>query len=139
MSTRSRIDRRLVVNATEPLTLTTTHTDAAGATPGDPSNCVFARGLKRALHCGQAHVYATRVMVESEDGTHWVRYRTPSDLRVETVAFDRGAPFVPQTFTLPVLPPSKLATGKRQGGESTPKTGRTWKPRKVLENVRPRA
>ena len=138
MSNRSSFDSLPVIDATEPMVVEVETCDIESATPRDPGNCVAARAIRRQVHCGEAHVFRSRVYVLSINGTHWLRYQAPAALRDEEIAFDRGGRFEPQIITFPVLKPSSR-TGQRQGSNATARTGRRRQPRRVLTGLRPTA
>src|SRR5580765_2932088 len=110
-----------IIDATEPLMLEVESCDKEGASPGNPQNCVAAKGLKRMPGVVEARVYRSRVYIRMNGAQHWTRYTAPRSLAIEEEMFDRAGEFEPQKFKLSVLKPSSRTDGTRQGGEDKPK------------------
>jgi hypothetical protein len=108
------INGKPVVNGKTKLVVHITQRDITQAKAKDPGGCAAARAIVREGLCKQARVHLDRTYLENE--TAWVRYRTPTSLRNEIIAIDRGGAFMPGEHELKVLSKSAQAKfGKRQG------------------------
>lgn len=103
------INGKKVVDATKPIAIHITKRDTTDGDNKNPSSCAAARAVKRDIpDCVSARVHIGRVYVETP--TKWVRYNTPTALRTEIVAFDRGGQFAPGNYNLQV-PEKRRASG----------------------------
>ena len=85
-----RINGKRVVDATKSLQISISKRDARSGKTKDPGSCAAARAIIRTIADAKgARVHLGRTYVEYPD--KWVRYKTPWRLKVEIVAFDRGA------------------------------------------------
>lgn len=78
----------------------------------DPQKCPAATACYRELGCTDARVHVSRTYLRFNG--HYARYHTSKRLRSEMIAYDRGGKFMPGTYELLKMQPSK-STGKRQG------------------------
>ncbi len=79
-----------VVDARKSLKITISPRDAASGKSKDPANCAAARAIIRTVaDAKQARVHLGRTYIEYPD--RWVRFKTPSSLKLEIASFDRGA------------------------------------------------
>ena len=123
------INGKKVINAKAKLAVHITQRDITQAKAKDPGGCAAARAIVREGLCKQARVHLDRTYLEIEEA--WVRYRTPSSLRNEIIAIDRGGAFMPGEHELKVLSKSaRAALGKRQG--STTGDRRSERPKKKI-------
>ena len=105
----------------------------------DPGGCAAARCILRSYSDAiSARVHLGRTYIEFTD--FWMRLKTPTSLRSEIIAFDRGGAFEPGQHELTPLCPSELRkyNGKRQGSDkdgSTKKRKHIAKARRIT-NVR---
>lgn len=133
MSRHTHIDDLPVVDAKRPLRLTVSKNDCVRGDPKDPSQCALARAAKRELHVLEARVHLSRIYLRTNQH-NWVRYVTPSRVRQEIVAFDRGGTFEPLTFDLkPAAAGERLGTPRRGGKATGTKPKRSYH---VTKNVR---
>lgn len=108
-----RIDGLPIKDATKEMYITVTKTDISRASTKDPAKCAVAKACERAMGT-EARVHLGRVYIKQGNG--WMRFQTPSTMRNELLAFDRGGGFEPRTFRLTPVAPSRRATGKTMGG-----------------------
>ena len=110
-----KINGLKVVDATRPLRIHVSPQDTKGAKKKDPLSCVVARTCTREIKgCTEARVHLGRTYVKIRD--QYVRYKTPSSIRSELIAFDRGAGFEAGEYTLTPCPPT-AALGCGYGSE----------------------
>ena len=136
------IDGKPVFDAKSRLVIEINRGDIVGGKSKDPSSCAAARAcLRQVPKCTSVRVYKSRTFLRL--GDKWFRYHTPSGMRLEIVAFDRGAKFLPGVYVLSPLQPSHRADGNRKGGPGATrnknKKDRTGKKRSsyhVIEGVR---
>jgi len=126
------IDGKPVVNAKSQLTISITERDVEKGSKKDPGGCAAALAAIRDTKCTKARVHLDRTYLLI--GENWVRFRTPSSLRNEIIAFDRGGQFMPGNHELKKLRSTRVTTGKRQGGPSN--NQRPRKSRKFARKVR---
>jgi hypothetical protein len=118
----AHFDGTAVIDAKRPLRIRVIKEDLASARRKDPGNCAIAQAVKRCAGVEAVRVHTSRVYVRRHKTAPWERYETPNSIRVELVAFDRGASFQEDEYVLP--PPSKShRIGMRE----------TWKRRKKRE------
>ena len=114
------INGKPVVDATEPLHITISERDAALGKTKDPGKCAAARCIVRTIADAKAaRVHLGRTYVEKAD--YWVRYMTPTSLRIEIVSFDRGAvaKYTEGHYTLPApSPTARLDYSKKNPREA---------------------
>jgi hypothetical protein len=87
-----------VRDATEPLEFTVTKRDVAKGGVQAPDSCAMALACKREHHAREVRIHLNYSYVLEKD--HWVRYRTPSCVTREIIAFDRGGTFDPGEYML---------------------------------------
>ncbi len=114
-----KINDMPVVDATKKLQISITKKDIVKGDNKNPSMCAAAQCLLRLPKVTAARVHLKRTYVQIDK--KWVRFDTPSSLRSEIIAFDRGGSFEPGTFTLGPIAPSHRLSGKRTGGRDKPK------------------
>lgn len=90
--------------------------DIKGSKRREPDACAAARAIMRQCEVDDARVYRNVVYARHKGQKHYTRYRTPTRVREELIAFDRGGSFEPVSVTL--LPPSIRNTGKQQGSKT---------------------
>jgi hypothetical protein len=128
-----RIHGKQVVDAPRNRTIHITNRDVKRGGVKDPYSCAAALACKRDLGCTEARVNVGRTYLRK--GNKWVRFLTPTSLKYEIVAFDRGGQFEPGEYVL--LAPK----GRERLGSSKP-TGpkrRRGKPRQsyhMTANIR---
>lgn len=125
-----------VKDATTPLVLEITKRDVQLGNTRDPGSCAAARACVRLVpDAKEARVYLSRVYVRTDK--EWIRYLTPSSLRTEVVAFDRGGSFSPGEHTLLVIGGTrKLGADKRKRPRPVKKAKRQRY--HVIEDIRAR-
>ena len=114
-----RINGKHVVDATKPLRIEISKRDAALGKTKDPGACAAARAIIRTIaDVKSARVHLGRTYVEHPD--RWVRYKTPTALKVEIVSFDRGAhaEYTEGMYTLYVPSPTDKIGARRGRGAS---------------------
>ncbi len=135
MTRLTQINGLPVIDAKRPLTITVKRLDIARAQPLEPDRCAMARACYRELRCLEVRVFRTRCYIRTNDH-NWVRYITPSSLRDETIAFDRGGRMEPGEHRLGVPTGSNALGSQRRGGHTTSQhKGRNH----MLTNVRAKA
>jgi len=101
-----------LVDAKKPLHIEVKKCDTK-ARRQQPNDCAFARACKRGNKSISTVVFL-RSMAYIEDGKHLWRWRLPSDVRNEIMAFDRGGRIQPGKYVLqPPTPGSTLKAMKR--------------------------
>lgn len=115
----TQIDGLPVIDAKRPIMLNITTLDIRKADPKQPDSCAIARACMRELHVKEARIHLGRIYLRTND-SNWTRYQTPSALRDEIIAFDRGGTFQPCGARLLPVAPSQLTKNKRQGGKDAP-------------------
>lgn len=98
-----RLNGLPVYDAKEPLVFTVTQRDVDRGGVQAPDSCAMALACKREHHYKDVRIYIAYSYVLEKD--HWVRYRTPSCVGREIIAFDRGGTFDPGEYML--LAPAK--------------------------------
>lgn len=101
----------------------------------DPSSCAAALACKRELHCTEAQVHIGRTYVKR--GRQWLRYVTPSSLKYEIVAFDRGGQFEPGEYVL-IAPKGAMKLGYEKPTGPKKKQGRKRESYHVIAGIRSR-
>jgi hypothetical protein len=137
----TKIDGKPVYDAKSKLVIEINRQDIIAGKSKDPSSCAAARAcLRQVPKCTSVRVYKSRAFLKL--GEKWFRYHTPATMRLEIVAFDRGAKFLPGVYTLTPLQPSHKARGVKMGGKA-PKNNSERKPNPkkrapyhVIEGVR---
>src|SRR5262245_19399934 len=123
-----------VKDATSDLVLTIKPNDIAHAERKDNTACAEAHALCRQAGYREARVYRNVTYVRLGDGS-WLRFRTPKDLYIEIMIFDRGGTMEAgeYKFTAPKgvyrLGHHAKPTGKKR------RTGRKLSPH-IVKNVR---
>jgi hypothetical protein len=126
-----------VVNAKMPLVIIITEEDIRRGAMKDPAGCAAAISCCRAPRVSEARVHASTTYLR--EGKRWVRYRTPSALRMGMIAFDRGGMLEPGAYILRPVQPSHQARGVRQGTPGDGARPKTKRPRHNILGVRPHA
>ncbi len=128
------IDGMPVIDAKRPVTLHITRADIQHSDPKRPERCAAALAIKRDLHAIEARVHLSRIYIRSNKG-NWQRYLTPTALKSEIVAFDRGGQFEPSEFVLkPAHPSQRLGVYRARGPHKT--VGKKRRKPHVTRNVR---
>ena len=109
-----------------------------------PEACAVALACIRELGVDEALVHATRAYLRK--GLKWTRYFTPSAIRSEIIAFDRGGAFEPGKYELHPVPPTlrfgafaeryASAETRKVAGVKKVATGKKRSKRHVTANVR---
>lgn len=130
-----QIDGMKVVDAKKKVTIVITKADVKNGETKDPAGCAAARACMRDLEATAARVHLGRTYVKIDN--KWIRFHTPSSLRSEIIAFDRGGSFAPGKYVLPALQPAKK-TGRRQGSmtNTQPKRRKRARPYHITTGVR---
>lgn len=113
-----------------------TNSDVKRGGVKDPTTCAAALACRRDLQCTEAQVHIGRTYVKH--GRSWVRYVTPSSLKYEIVAFDRGGQFEPGEYVL-IAPKGALALGYEKPTGPKKKKGRKRETYHVITNIRQHA
>jgi hypothetical protein len=87
-----------VFDAREPISFSVTKRDINRGGVREPDSCAIALACKREFHSKDVRIHLTYSYLLEKD--HWLRYRTPSCITREIVAFDRGGTFEPGEYTL---------------------------------------
>ena len=128
-----------IFNATRKLFLNITKTDIKKSKIKRPDCCAVAQACKRQLNAKEVRVHLSRLYVRL-DSKKWLRFETPSALRDEIVAFDRGGSFAEGRFIINPPTDTRYLTGKKQShsadGDRTKHRKRSGQPNKVLTDVR---
>lgn len=133
-----KINGKEVVSSATGLWFTVESRDIRNGQPNDPCGCAAARALLRATGAQEVRVYRNKTYVIPEGGRPR-RYDTPADLRIETIAFDRGGEFYPGKYRLAAGTVKAAPSAKPKSG-SSPRTSRaTHVTRHTIPNVRPSA
>jgi hypothetical protein len=107
-----------VVDSKKSLTISVTRADCRRASSKSPSQCAMAKAVQ---HQHDGAIISTSVAYVI-DGNKAVRYKVPSSLSREIVAFDRNAGFAPGQYRLTA--PSKMERlGKPNDGRGGGKGG----------------
>ena len=127
-------------DATKDVVITVTATEAkhnGGRLKAD--DCPIARACKRALGASRVFVHRSRVYIKN-GANHYTRYMPSAALRLELIAFDRGARFQGGEFVLRRPRKSeKLGADRLKQRDPKRQTGPKRKrlvPIHVLEGVR---
>lgn len=130
-----RISGLQVVDAKRDQLIHITNNDVKRGGVKDPSTCAAALACRRDLQCTEAQVHIGRTYVKQ--GRNWVRYVTPSSLKYEIVAFDRGGQFEPGEYVL-IAPKGALRLGYEKPTGPKKKKGRKRETYHVITNIRSR-
>jgi hypothetical protein len=115
----TKIDGLPIKDASKRVVIEVSRQDIASGRSKDPSACAAAKACMRQIpKCTAVRVYKSRTYLKM--GSHWVRYHTPQAMRLEIVAFDRGANFLPGVYILSPMQPAKRAAGKSQSKTPSP-------------------
>lgn len=101
------------IDAKRALAFRITPRDAKNGKPRDAFDCAAAKALKRKLGAKKVEVRRTRTFVEMPDGRK-TRFETPTALKMEIVALDRGGTFTPGEYRLKPIPPSQKPAAVRK-------------------------
>lgn len=126
-----------ILDAKVPLRLQPMPCDVIGATPKDPTNCVFARTSRRMYGSIKVLFWQFWAYVDlvGEDGVRRVyRYRITQAMHRLLAAFDRGEP-IEQGRAFVLLPPSKGSTllAQRRRSKQDGRTKRGKLARRVVQ------
>lgn len=127
-----------ILDAKKPTIVVVNKNDIARASRKDPTDCPFARAIRRELHACDAQVYLGRTYVKTNKGSY-TRYRTPPAMRTELITFDRGGKFEPGEYVMGAIPPTqrkKVAKAKRAERKKTARRARSRRKYSVVGNVR---
>ncbi len=127
-----KINGKRVVDARKNLELHIQKRDIAGAAKKRHESCAAARAIVRELHAMSALVGRSKTYVEFSKG--WVRYSTPTSLRLAVMVFDKGGTFEPDTYIL--RPPQKGHELGARGGQSRGNHEGKRNPRHAFSGVR---
>jgi hypothetical protein len=119
------INGKKVVDATKKIKINITALDVKHGNNKDPGGCAAARALLRDVpECTKARVHVGRIYLEV--GNKWLRFQTPPALRTEIIAFDRGATFTPDEYTIaPLCESRRERVGQMQGSTTGQRTAAT--------------
>ena len=131
MTKLETIDGLKVYDARKPIEITITAADVRSGVNKRPDSCAAACAIKRLPVCQEARVHISRVYIKV-DGK-WLRYATPTPLRREIVAFDRGGRFEPGTYKLIPLYKSDRSGYRKQRANNTAKKGRGKAPMRRIK------
>lgn len=137
MTVKSKtIDGLPVIDAKRALKITITKADIRRADRKKPNSCAIARACKRQLSAKEVRVHLSRTYVRMND-TNWLRFMTPTPLRSEIVAFDRGGTFAPGDYNL-IKPDASHKLGRERQGTSTNDNNKHHRKRKqhIITDVR---
>lgn len=132
-----KINGKEVVSSATGLWFTVEARDIRNGQPNDPCGCAAARALLRATGAEEVRVYRNKTYVIHSEGKPR-RYDTPADLRIETIAYDRGGEFYPGKYRL-AAGTAKAASSKAKSGSGPRKSRVTHVTRHTIPNVRPSA
>jgi hypothetical protein len=100
-----------VANASRSLRIDITSNDVKKGKPLNPHECAAAQCILRSTNAKDVAVH--RGVCYLLINKKWVRYKTPSSLRLETIIFDRGGTFMPGEYDLAPVPVSMIARPKK--------------------------
>lgn len=127
-----------VVDAGAPVDVTVTPHDIASSRSKAPNNCAVAKACKRLQEVEDVRVHLTRTFLKV--GNRWYRFRTPTAIRQEIIAFDRGGSFEPGTYTLlPVPTTDRLGNSRNKSPGPKLTKGKKRHVVHAVANVRQRA
>ncbi len=127
-------------DAKTPLTIKVTDKHAKKGKGKNPRLCPGATCIKETKVVEDVRVHLGRTYIKFHDNPCWTRYVTPTNMRPEIIAVDRGGKFTAGSYTLEV--PKKLK--KSKSGAVGGRNKSSGKHRKVkmqhyTYDVRPRA
>jgi hypothetical protein len=135
------INGKPVINSKRKIQVEISPRDVQKGMTRDPATCAAAQCLMRSVRGilgARVHVSMTYI----EFAKHWERLSTPRSLSREIVAFDRGAPFFPGTYSFSPLCESERAKydkpRKNGGGASKQNRGLRQRPYHITEGIRER-
>jgi hypothetical protein len=115
------INGKPVVNGKRKWMLSIDDGDIAGGKRKGPGQCAAARAILREnVDVRGVRVHIGRIFVEYDK--HWERYATPSSLRSEVIAFDRGGTFMPGVHSVRPISPSSVRALEEHAKRKTAKT-----------------
>jgi hypothetical protein len=91
-------------DAKQPLQLEVKRCDIAAAEKKNATCCGFAQACKRTMDVRNAYFFRSTAYLETDKGI--VRYKLPSSMQKEIVAFDRNKTMEPGTYQLAKPSPS---------------------------------
>jgi hypothetical protein len=118
-----------------------TRVDIEQGQPNDPCSCAAALALRRKFKAELVYVFRNVTYVVK--GKEAVRFKTPTDLRLETIIFDRGGHFHPGQYDLYAAPliiaQERKPQRSRARSGSSPKRRNVHATRHRIPDVRPTA
>ncbi len=87
------------------------------------------------MHAIEARVHLSRIYIRTNKG-NWQRYITPSSLKSEIVAFDRGGQFEPGTYLMRAPSPANRLGAARTIGPKKARGGKKRNKPHITRNVR---
>jgi hypothetical protein len=103
-----------MINADAHLAVHVTKADIKNAKPNAPNNCAIARAVQRE-HPEVNAVFVFRSTAWVENDGKIVRYKLPTSLQKEIVAFDRAKAFEPGEYRLSPAPNAKRNRAQKAG------------------------
>lgn len=113
-----------VANSVRGLKITITEDDIKRGRILDPANCAVAQALKRAFDVEDVRVHRGVTYILRKGAKKWQKFRTSSNVRLETIIFDRGGAFIPGEYDLGA-PPVSMIVGSTLRKKRTPTKGKT--------------
>ncbi len=101
-----KIDGKRIFDADRPQTIVITKDDVKKGNTKDPGGCAAALACCRDLRATEARIHVTKAYVKIRN--RWYRFRTPTALSREIVAFDRGGKFEPGEYELKPIKPYEI-------------------------------
>ena len=129
------IDGLPVVDAKRPVSFTIGDRDILGADTKEPGNCAVARACRRELSVIEARVHLSRIYLRTNK-SNWVRYVTPTKVRSEIIAFDRGGQFDPIEVKLHAPAKNERLGTPRRGGKASGRGKKRVRAYHITTNVR---
>lgn len=100
-----KAQKRELTNAIRPMRVDVLPEDIKKGKPLDPKQCAVAQAIKRVLGNGEIDVEVHRGVTYVKRGKQgWIRYKTSSGMRLETIVFDRGGQFISGEYDLQPMP-----------------------------------
>ena len=118
-----------VIDSSRTIKIKVTSADVKRAKRKDPGNCAIAQSVKRCAHVDSVRVHTSRTYVRKHKSAPWERFITPMSIRTELVAFDRGAPFQEDEYTLRPMSKTRRMGERKRYYEATKRKAFTGKTR----------
>lgn len=109
-----------VISSARRLRIEVTAKDIDNGTPLDPENCAAAECIKRTLGASDVAVHRGVVYIQRKAEGKYMKYRTTSSLRMETIIYDRGGRFMAGEYDLREVPVNEIV--KKKKSPSQPRT-----------------